>query len=107
MLVRGYAAAIESGKVDAMATLYPAMTSGERRSWERFFSLTSRRTARLDVREPRQQGDSVLAVVEGEIRYLNQSLGTTDRSPLSFLGVFQPRSGSWRLIGMRGKGRGG
>lgn len=107
VLVRGYAAAIESGKVDSMAVLYPSISSGERRSWERFFSLTSRRTARLNVREPRQRGDSVLAVVEGEIGYLNQSLGTTDRRPVSFLGVFRATSGSWRLIAVRSAGTGG
>ena len=102
-MIASYAAAIEARDIGRLERAYPALTSSERASWERFFHDAARIDARLTVEDFRilSGGDAASARITGWYAY-ETTAGRDGWERVKLDAMFrQTPSGAWRLARIR------
>jgi hypothetical protein len=96
-LVTGFARALESGDINAVARAFPGMTPQQRQNFSG--AIVSLEAATLSVGGVETSGDEATAMVTGEYVFNND--GRRQTSPVSFRATFERRAGVWQMIRMQ------
>ena len=96
-----YAAAVESGNLNELRRVYPAMTGPQQRGWEQFFQLVRDVNAELTVGRLDVANGTAEAQVGGSYTYLNTSTQRTEHQPVSFRATLRREAGGWRILQIR------